>query len=85
MGAILGGILPSPTAPTGATSIHGPYEDAIIAGCEVLGKLIDGQTPAQKAQIWQNLINIGQPFLDAAVAQFKIWLAAKPAPAAPGK
>ncbi len=74
-----------PALPQLPASMHGPYEDAIIAGCEVLGKLIDGQTPAQKAQIWQNLINIGQPFLDAAVAQFKIWLAAKPAPVAPGK
>ena len=41
--------------------IHGPYEDAIIAGFALMGKLIDGQTPEQKAQIWQGWIDFWKP------------------------
>jgi hypothetical protein len=43
------------------TAIHGPYEDAIIAGFALMGKLIDGQTPEQKAQIWQGWIDFWKP------------------------
>jgi len=42
-------------------AIHGPYEDAIIAGFALMGKLIDGQTPEQKAQIWQGWIDFWKP------------------------
>ena len=42
-------------------AIHGPYEDAIIAGFVLMGKLIDGQTPEQKAQIWQGWIDFWKP------------------------
>jgi hypothetical protein len=42
-------------------AIHGPYEDAIIAGFTLMGKLIDGQTPEQKAQIWQGWIDFWKP------------------------
>ena len=38
---------------SGATGIHGPYEDAMIAGFRFMEKLIDGQTAEQKAQAWQ--------------------------------
>jgi hypothetical protein len=46
---------PTPTPPVAA--VHGPYEDAIIEGFKVVEKLIDGQTPEQKAAIWQGWID----------------------------
>lgn len=36
---------------------HGPYEDAIIEGFRVIEKLIDGQSPQQKVEIWQGWID----------------------------
>jgi len=38
-------------------SVHGPYEDAIIEGFKLIEKLVDGQSPEQKAVIWQGWIN----------------------------
>lgn len=52
---------PSPIS----ASVHGPYEDLIIEGLKVLEKLIDGQTPEQKAQLWQNWIDFWKPLIDA--------------------
>jgi hypothetical protein len=43
-------------------AVHGPYEDAIIAGFTLVSKLIDGQTPEQKATIWQGWIDFWKPF-----------------------
>lgn len=34
-------------------STHGPYEDAIIAGLTVIGKVIDGQPPEVKKLLWE--------------------------------
>ena len=52
------------TVPTSLNAVlHGPYEDAIIAGFQVMEKLIDGQTPEQKAQLWANWITFWQPFM----------------------
>jgi hypothetical protein len=56
----------TPTLPTAA--VHGPYEDLAIAGFLLIGKLIDGQTPDQKAKIWQNWIDFWQPLLELAKA-----------------
>lgn len=42
---------------------HGPYEDLAIKGLDLIEKLIDGQTPEQKAKIWQNWIDFWQPLL----------------------
>jgi hypothetical protein len=58
----------TPTTPTTSNPIqaalHGPYEDAIIAGFSLLEKLIDGQTADQKAKIWSDWIAFWQPFVD---------------------
>jgi hypothetical protein len=51
------------TTPINA-AIHGPYEDLAIKALEVVEKLIDGQTPEQRAQIWQNWINFWKPLMD---------------------
>jgi hypothetical protein len=40
--------------------------NAIIAVCELWGKMIDGQTPEQKAIMWQQ-------FLDAQKATQEFW------------
>lgn len=48
--------------------IHGPYEDAIIAGCEVAKAVIDGQTPEVRAQLWQRWIEVTEPLHKLAVA-----------------
>lgn len=45
-----------------SVSAHGPYEDAIIAGFTLVGKLIDGQSPEQKVIIWQGWIDFWKPF-----------------------
>jgi hypothetical protein len=41
--------------------IHGPYEDAIIAGCEVIKAVIDGQDPATKKELWTRYLEFTQP------------------------
>jgi hypothetical protein len=55
-----------PTSPVISGVLHGPYEDAIIAGFKVMEKLIDGQTAEQKAQLWANWITFWQPFMEIA-------------------
>lgn len=50
--------------PPGSVSVHGPYEDLAIEGIRLIEKLIEGQTPEQKAKIWQNWIDFWQPLLD---------------------
>jgi hypothetical protein len=45
-------------------SVHGPYEEFGIALLRVVEKLIDGQTPEQKAKLWQNWIDFWQPFIN---------------------
>ena len=52
------------TPPVPTAAVHGPYEDAIIAGFHLLEKLIDGQSPEQRVKIWQNWIDFWQPFLE---------------------
>ena len=48
----------TPAVPTNIqASVHGPYEDLAIAGINLLTELIKGQTPEQKAQIWQGWID----------------------------
>lgn len=34
-------------------AIHGPYEDAIIAVAKVVEKVIEGQPPDVKAELWR--------------------------------
>jgi hypothetical protein len=51
-------VIPTPIK----AAIHGPYEDAIIAGFALIGKLVDGQSPEQKIQIWQGWIDFWKPF-----------------------
>jgi hypothetical protein len=57
---------PIPNLVPTSTALHGPYEDAIIAGFKVMEKLIDGQTVEQKAKLWQNWIDFWQPFMEIA-------------------
>lgn len=47
--------------------IHGPYEDAIIAGCEVAKAVIDGQTPEVKAELWKRWLEFTEPLHKLAV------------------
>lgn len=51
-------------APLLGASVHGPYEDLAIAGIQLIEKLIDGQTPEQKAKIWQSWIDFWQPLME---------------------
>lgn len=54
-----------PVSPTNIqAAVHGPYEDLAIKGLEVVLELIKGQTPEQKAKIWQNWIDFWQPLMD---------------------
>jgi len=51
--------------------IHGPYEDAIIAACALAGKIVDGQPPEIKAELWRRHLEITQPLHNAAVEAAK--------------
>jgi hypothetical protein len=42
---------------------HGPYEDVAIALIGLAGKLIDGQTPEQKAKLWGDWIAFWAPLV----------------------
>lgn len=53
-----------------STAVHGPYEDLAIEGLRLIEKLIDGQTPEQKAQIWQNWIDFWKPLLEIGKLHF---------------
>jgi hypothetical protein len=53
----------SPVQPITA-AVHGPYEDLAIEGLRLIEKLIDGQTPAQKALIWQQWIDFWKPLME---------------------
>ena len=53
----------TPTLPLPTTAaVHGPYEDAIIAGFTLVEKLIEGQSAEQKVIIWQGWIDFWKPF-----------------------
>lgn len=41
--------------------VHGPYEDAIIAGCSLAEKVVDGQDPATRAELWKRHLEITAP------------------------
>ncbi len=45
-------------------AIHGPYEDLAIMGLNVVLELIKGQTPEQKAAIWQGWIDFWKPLVE---------------------
>jgi hypothetical protein len=47
--------------------IHGPYEDAMIAGCELVEKIIDGQDAATKKELWTRYLDATKPLNDLAV------------------
>ena len=51
-----------PAAGTTSVSVHGPYEDALIAGFSLIEKLIDGQSAEQKKEIWQGWIDFWKVF-----------------------
>lgn len=53
---------------TDTPTIHGPYEDAIIAICELMGKIVEGQPPAVKAELWDRYLTLTKPLHDLAVA-----------------
>ena len=46
---------------------HGPYEDAIIAICELAKVIIDGQPPEVKREIWIRYLEITRPLHELAV------------------
>ncbi len=57
--------------------IHGPYEDAMIAGCELVGKVIDGQDAATKKELWTRYLDATKPLHDMAcqaATQIAEWL-----------
>jgi len=45
-----------------SVSFHAPYEDAIIAGFELLGKVIDGQDAATKKELWTRYLDATKPW-----------------------
>ena len=49
--------MPEATAPAAAVpravSAHGPYEDAAIALIGLIGKIVDGQPPEVRKQLWE--------------------------------
>jgi hypothetical protein len=53
--------VPDPTEGVQIVRIHGPYEDAIIAGCEVIKAVIDGQDPATKKELWNRYLDFTAP------------------------
>lgn len=44
---------PTPISPA---SVHGPYEDAFIAGLAVLNTVLEAASPAQKVQLWSDFL-----------------------------
>jgi hypothetical protein len=54
---------PTPLPVPVQAAMHGPYEDMVIAAFVLIGKLVDGQTPEQKAKIWQDWITFWAPFV----------------------
>lgn len=45
---------PDPLPLPQGVSIHGPYEDAIVAGLNLLEKVIDSQPPEAKKKAWDD-------------------------------
>ena len=48
--------------------VHGPYEDAMIAGFELAGKVIEGQDAATKKECWMRLLEFTKPLHELAVS-----------------
>jgi hypothetical protein len=58
-------------------SIHGPYEDVLIAGFHLLEKVIEGQDPATKAELWKRHLEVTKPLHEVAVqaaSQIADWI-----------
>lgn len=51
--------------------VHGPYEDAIIALCELFKAIVDGQPPEVKRELWTRWLEITKPLHEAAVESSK--------------
>ena len=45
--------------------VHGPYEDAIIAVCELFSKIVDGQDAATKKELWSRYLDATAPLHNA--------------------
>jgi len=57
--------------------VHGPYEDAIIAGCSLTEKIIEGQDAATKAELWKRHLEITAPLhklAAEAMGKFEQWV-----------
>jgi hypothetical protein len=48
--------------------IHGPYEDAIIEGCQLLREIIAGQDAATRAELWKRHLEVTKPLHDLALS-----------------
>jgi hypothetical protein len=52
-------------------SVHGPYEDAMIAGFELLGKVVDKQDPATAKELWTRWLDATKGWSDLGAAMSK--------------
>lgn len=59
--------MPETNTPT-ALSVHGPYEDAIIAVATLFGKIIDGQPQETRAELWGRYLEATKPLHQLAVS-----------------
>lgn len=52
-------------------AVHGPYEDAMIAGFELLGKVIDKQDAASAKECWTRWLDATKGWSDLGAAMSK--------------
>lgn len=58
--------MPEPTAIPASITIHGPYEDALIAGFTLLGKIVEKQSPEVSSQLWKDWMELNKPLVTMA-------------------
>jgi len=51
--------------------VHGPYEDLAIAAIQLIGKIIDGQPPEVRKQLWEWYIDDMKGWRDFGAKLFK--------------
>jgi hypothetical protein len=54
--------------------ITGPYEQAIVSVCELVGKIIDGQPKEVKEQMWKDYLDFVKPW-NAIASQLNVQVA----------
>ncbi len=64
-------IQPVPLESAQSISLHGPYEDAIIAACNVIEKIVEGQDAATRKELWDRYLELTRPLHNAAVEAAK--------------